>query len=125
VLDHISIGVADLQRSMAFYGRVLITLGYVELFSDDDAACYGHPGRDDEFAIKRDRSGATRCSNRTHIAFTAHSREAVLAFHQAAMATGAMLDGPPELHPQYGPNYFAAFCFDPDGYRLEAVFHGV
>jgi hypothetical protein len=25
------------------------------------------------------------------------------------------------LHPEHGPDYFAAFVFDPDGHRIEAV----
>jgi hypothetical protein len=25
------------------------------------------------------------------------------------------------FHPEHGPNYFAAFVIDPDGYRIEAV----
>jgi hypothetical protein len=25
------------------------------------------------------------------------------------------------LQPEYGPHYYAAFVFDPDGYRIEAV----
>ena len=25
------------------------------------------------------------------------------------------------VHPEHGPNYFAAFVIDPDGYRIEAV----
>jgi len=28
------------------------------------------------------------------------------------------------LHPEYGDNYYAAFVFDPDGYRIEAVING-
>jgi len=30
-------------------------------------------------------------------------------------------NGAPGLRPAYGPNYFAAFVIDPDGYRIEAV----
>lgn len=36
---------------------------------------------------------------------------------------GAVPDGEPELQPMYGEGYFAAFVYDPDGYRLEAVYH--
>ena len=30
-------------------------------------------------------------------------------------------NGAAGFHPEYGPDYFAAFVFDPDGYRIEAV----
>jgi hypothetical protein len=33
-------------------------------------------------------------------------------------------DGKPGLRPQYRASCYAAFIFDPDGYNVEAVFHG-
>ena len=59
-----------------------------------------------------------------HLAFAAPSREAVDAFHRAALASGGRDNGPPGLRPQYAPDYYAAFVFDPDGYWIEAVIHG-
>ena len=37
---------------------------------------------------------------------------------------GGTDNGPPELCPEYGPGYYAAFVIDPDGYRIEAVIVG-
>ncbi len=122
-LDHISLGVTDVQRSAAFFDSVLAPLGYVRLWSDADAAGFGVPGTDEAFAIKLDASGNIAANARTHIAFHAATREAVVSFYEAAMDRGAATDGVPELHPMYGEGYFAAFVFDPDGYRLEAVCH--
>ncbi|MNT79773.1 hypothetical protein D3C72_2191500 [compost metagenome] len=48
----------------------------------------------------------------------------MVAFHQAALAAGARDNGAPGLRPQYHPHYYAAFVIDPDGYNIEAVFHG-
>jgi catechol 2,3-dioxygenase-like lactoylglutathione lyase family enzyme len=59
-----------------------------------------------------------------HIAFVARSREAVDAFYQAAMKHGGKDNGGSGLNPEYGKNYYAAFVFDPDGYRIEAVING-
>ena len=42
------------------------------------------------------------------------------AFHRAALAAGGRDNGKPGLREDYGPNYFAAFVVDPDGYRIEA-----
>ena len=56
-----------------------------------------------------------------HTAFAAPSREAVAAFYQAALANGGRDNGGCGLHPEYGADYFAAYVFDPDGYRIEAV----
>ena len=42
----------------------------------------------------------------------ASSREQVEAFHRAALAQGAMDNGPPGLRPDYGDGYLAAFVLD-------------
>ena len=124
MLDHISIGVYDLERSIEFYDAVLTALGYERLWRMDDAAGYGKPGEKDEpFAIKRQTSGVSP-NERFHIAFRAPSRAAAAAFHAAAIPLGAIDDGAPGVHSEYGADYYAAFVIDPNGYRLEAVYHG-
>ena len=42
------------------------------------------------------------------------------AFHAAALENGGVDNGQPGLRDIYGPNYYAAFVKDPDGYRIEA-----
>lgn len=123
MLDHISLGVTNLERSVSFYDAVLSPLGYVRVWSDSDAAGYAPPGQDDAFAIKGEDLGALTLPHRLHVAFAAASRTAVHAFHEAALEHGATDDGAPQVHGEYGPNYFAAFVIDPDGYRIEAVHH--
>lgn len=55
-----------------------------------------------------------------HFCFTAPSRAAVDAFHNAALLAGGRDNGASGLRVQYGPDYYAAFVIDPDGYRIEA-----
>lgn len=123
MLDHLSVGVTNLERAIAFYDAVLSPLGYVRVWSDKDAAGYGHPGQDDAFALKREQVDALTLPSRLHVAFAAASRAAVCAFHAAALEYGAVDDGAPGIHREYGAGYFAAFVVDPDGYRIEAVYH--
>ena len=59
-----------------------------------------------------------------HFCFAAPSRDSVHAFHAAARPNGGTDNGPPGLRPDYGPNYYAAFIIDPDGYRIEAYHAG-
>ncbi|HET9097462.1 MAG TPA: VOC family protein [Candidatus Baltobacteraceae bacterium] len=123
MLDHLSIGVTNLERAVAFYDAVLSPLGYVRVWSDKGAAGYGPPGKDDAFTIKREEAGALTLPRRLHIAFTATNRTAVRAFHAVGLGYGAADDGAPQVHGEYGQNYFAAFIIDADGYRIEAVYH--
>ena len=124
MLHHLSFAVADLARSAAFYDATLLTLGYVRVWADDTAIGYGVPGGDDKFAIKLRSDGVGVPGDGFHVAFTAPSREAVEAFYKAALKYGGKDNGGAGLHPEYGSHYFAAFVFDPDGYRIEAVING-
>lgn len=123
MLDHISLGVADLARAGAFYDAVLEPLGYVRLFTHERAVGYGPPGaRDEAFAVLAAGSEA-KPGKGCHCAFAARDRAAVDEFHSTALRLGAADEGSPGLRPKYGPGYYAAFVRDLDGHRIEAVCH--
>jgi catechol 2,3-dioxygenase-like lactoylglutathione lyase family enzyme len=131
MFHHLSFAVSDLARSAAFYDAALAPLGYVRAWTHEidagyreAAVGYGLPGGDDAFAIRLRVTGVVVPGDGFHLAFRAPSREAVLAFHHAALAHGGTDNGGAGLHPEYGPDYFAAFVLDPDGYRIEALIHG-
>src|ERR1051325_9637953 len=128
MLHHLSFAVADLTRSAIFYDACLAPLGYVRVFTQESGAGrkesaigYGRPGGEDEFAIRLRQEGVLAPSEGFHVAFRAPSQEAASVFHQAALAHGGRDNGGAGFHPEHGPNYFAAFVIDPDGYRIEAV----
>jgi catechol 2,3-dioxygenase-like lactoylglutathione lyase family enzyme len=119
MINHLSLGVRDLDRTRRVYDAALAPLGYSCLSDADGALGYGgaepvlwfsqtdHPVPADE------RSGL-------HICFDAAKQADVAAFHAAALRTGGTDNGAPGLRPEYGEGYYAAFAVDPDGYRLEA-----
>ena len=127
MLHHISLGVTDIERAAAFYDAALEPLGYVRVWSglrpgeEGQAVGYGSPGDGDKLALKQVPRGSLGAMPGFHVAFAAPSRPAVAEFHAAALRAGAIDNGPPGLREHYGPNYFAAFVVDPEGYRLEAV----
>ena len=121
MLHHLSFAVADLARSAAFYDAALSTLGYVRVWADESAIGYGRSGNEDQFAIKLRTAGVVAPGDGFHVAFAAPSRKAVDGFYAAALSHGGADNGGSGLHPEYGSNYYAAFVFDPDGYRIEAV----
>lgn len=126
MLHHISLGVAEIERSARFYDAALGALGYTRVWSDirpgepNQAVGYGPEGSGDKLALK-EVSNPTRSIPGFHLAFAASSRAAVRAFHAAALREGGVDNGLPGLRPAYGDNYYAAFVVDPDGHRLEAV----
>jgi catechol 2,3-dioxygenase-like lactoylglutathione lyase family enzyme len=121
MLHHVSFGVSNLERSAAFYDAALAALGYVRVWADSSAVGYGLAQGQDLFAVKLRAGDAVAPGAGFHLAFAAPSREAVARFHAEALAHGGLNNGAPGLRPAYGPNYFAAFVIDPDGYRIEAV----
>ncbi|NLS01410.1 VOC family protein [Rhizobium sp. P38BS-XIX] len=127
MLHHISFGVSDMKRAAAFYDAAFAPLGYVRVWEDlnpgdpDQAIGYGPAGGGDKFAIKLRGKEARAPGSGFHLAFAAPSRDAVVRFHEAALAHGGTDNGPPGLRPHYGPSYFAAFVVDPDGHRIEVV----
>jgi len=126
MIDHTGINVVDLAVSKSFYENVLSTLGYVVRLEFESAVGFGmvnsntedDPGGD--FWI----SQGDPFTPRSHIAFRATSEAQVVAFYEAALVAGARDNGAPGLRPRYHKCYYAAFVFDPDGYNIEAVFHG-
>jgi catechol 2,3-dioxygenase-like lactoylglutathione lyase family enzyme len=120
MLHHLSLAVLDLQRAAAFYDAVLAPLGYTQVFADDEAVGYGLPGGDDQLCLKL-AAHVTVPGPGFHLAFTATEPAQVHLFHAAALHHGGRCNGLPGPRPEYGESYYAAFVFDPDGYRIEAV----
>jgi len=126
MLDHVSLGVADINSSRRFYYAVLRSLGLVRLvdFGEGRGSDYGSaPGSPGvEFTITREAEVRTPIPG-AHLCFRAPDRAAVDAFHAAALAHGGRDDGQPGLRANYHADYYSAFVLDPDGHRIEAVCH--
>lgn len=121
ILDHIGITVSDFTRSRAFYDQALVSLEISPAMTYGLATGYGR-GPKPDFWISQSRTQDP--ISPVHVCFAARSRAEVDAFHAAALAAGGRDNGGPGLRPEYHPNYYGAFAFDPDGHNVEAVFHG-
>jgi len=122
MISHLSVGVSDLTRAIAFYDAVLAALGYVRVYTGPRSVGYGTPNGREPFALKARQKSEIGIDHGFHLAFVAESRDAVEAFHAAAIPEGGADDGAPGLRPDFGPSYCATFVVDPDGHRLEAVY---
>jgi catechol 2,3-dioxygenase-like lactoylglutathione lyase family enzyme len=123
LLGHISFGVQDLKHSTAFYDAVMQALGYVRVHTGQNAVGYGLRGTSADRLLLIAQTEPLRPPGKGfHLAFIAPDRDAVDRFHQAALANGGTDEGAPGLRPNYGPDYYAAFVRDPDGYKLEAKY---
>jgi catechol 2,3-dioxygenase-like lactoylglutathione lyase family enzyme len=120
MIDHVSVGVADLERAARFYEAALAALGLSRLVTRPRTVGFGksYP----EFWINL-RPGMAKVAPESgvHICLRAKTPADVDAFHAAALAAGGAADGAPGLRPHDRVRYYAAFVTDPDGNRIEAV----
>lgn len=119
MIDHVSVPVRDLKRAAAFYEVVLATLGYAKL--DDRAATVGFGKKYSEFWINLRPDAPYDDDPGAHVALRAKGKDAVDAFHAAALAQGGASDGAPGLRGDTTEGYYAAFIRDSDGNKIEAV----
>ena len=119
MLDHVTIGVSDIERSRSFYDLALRPLGITRLYAEGETASgYGISPKAFFWISWRGlrQTGA-------HIAFTAQDRAVVDRFHAEAIAAGGKDNGAPGIRLNYHPSYYGAFVLDPDGHNIEAVCH--
>ena len=118
-IDHLWLGVADLDASRGFWETVAPVLGL-----QVEAARW--PGL---VAVAADRRHLMLVvdgrppAEHVHVALPVADDESVAEFHRVATAAGFRDDGGPGERPQYHPGYVGAFVLDPDGNNVEAVNH--
>jgi catechol 2,3-dioxygenase-like lactoylglutathione lyase family enzyme len=120
MIDHISVGVSNLDRSARFYEATLAALGLTRVVTRPRTVGFGkaYP----EFWINlREGMGRVPPESGVHICLRARTTAEVDAFHAAALSAGGASDGAPGIRPHDRVRYYAAFVVDPDGNRIEAV----
>jgi catechol 2,3-dioxygenase-like lactoylglutathione lyase family enzyme len=122
-LHHLELYVPDLERSLAFWGWLLLELGY-EPFQEWDEGCSFRSG--DTYLVfaaapTGDRELDRRGPGLNHIAFHAASPDDVDRLTDELRSRGVRILYE-ERHPHAGgPDHYAVFCEDPDGLKVEIV----
>jgi len=125
LLHHVSINVRTLAAAKPFYSAVMSALGARVAYDRADGIGFGERNRPDDDGhtyLSIFESGAAAPDPRRHYCFRAASKSQVDAFHAAGLAAGGRSEGAPGLR-SYHSGYYAAFLLDPEGNKLEAVFH--
>ena len=132
-LGHVDLCCRDLERSLAFYLDVFGPLGLQPpaLFPGErgeqihylrfPAAGSGSLGLRQASGPEAEQPFELYAPGLHHVAFAVESRAEVDAAHAAAVAAGAEVLHAPRLFPQYGPDFYATFFLDPDGFRIEVA----
>ena len=114
-LSHISLLVADPQRSLEFYQAAF---GVEEYFRDETSIQAKGPGLHDVLAFERATSGAGVAGGISHFGFRLRRPEDIdLAVQEVLAAGGRLL-----RRGEFAPGYPYAYVADPDGYEIEIWF---
>lgn len=120
MIDHVSVAVADLARSAAFYEAVLGALGMTRLVTRERTIGFGKNYPEFWINLREDLSPVPQ-STGVHICLRTRDENSVRAFHAAALAQGGADAGAPGPRQAAMTTYYGAFVFDPDGNKIEAV----
>jgi len=125
-IAHIQLTVTDMERSRAFYRRLLVDCFGMTVLYDAPIIfyCIGArtgiaitPAADD----LRGDGFHQRRPGLHHLCFRARSREDVDELHRVLVDMGATIVHAPEEGP-WAPGYYSVLFEDPDGIRLEMNF---
>lgn len=120
MIDHISIAVRDIEAAGRFYEAVLATIGYSKMIVRATTIGFGKKYPDFWINHRPDMTAPDPAGG-VHVCLRAPDADAVKAFHAAVLKMGGRSESAPAPRPEYTPGYYAAFVFDPDGNRIEAV----
>ena len=120
MIDHVSVGVRDLDRAARFYEQALAPLGLSRLVTRPATIGFGKSYPEFWINLRAAMAPVPRESG-VHICLRTRSTGEVDAFYAAALDGGGRPDGAPGLRPHDRVRYYAAFVIDPDGNRIEAV----
>jgi catechol 2,3-dioxygenase-like lactoylglutathione lyase family enzyme len=119
MIDHVSLGVRDLERSALLYERALAAIGYAKLAVEPRTVGFGK--KYPELWLNSRPALQAAADSGSHLCLRCRSKEQVVAFYRAATEAGARGDGAPGLRPEYHELYYAAFVRDFDEHLVEVV----
>lgn len=130
-LAHIEINVSDLQRSKDFYLKILTSLQWVLISSNDNSVGFKGPDNTHLFLVQTEKSFIVNSFNRknvglNHIAIRVGFKQEVEEFSIFLKQNNIQTlynDNPKDYSTEYNmEQYYAVFFEDPDRIKLEVVF---
>ena len=122
MIGYVTLGTNDLPRAVAFYDKLLGSLGAKHVWESEQGTAWGTGEHSPGLGIMKPYDGkpATR-GNGTMVALAVDSKEKVDALYNLAMKLGATDEGKPGPR---GEGFYAAYFRDLDGNKLNCFFMG-
>ena len=122
IMAHVSIGTNNFEQAVAFYDKVLASIGAKRIVEVPGfAIAWGK--QFPEFWVQNPYNGEqAETANGSHFAFLADSKEMVDQFYKAGIDEGATDDGAPGPRKDYTEAYYGCFLRDLEGHKIEAMY---
>jgi len=119
LVHHLGVFASDFAASESFYTTALAALDVRAGYRTETIAEYWIPEHDAPSLSLEAAPTSAEATRGLHLAFEAADRQAVDAFHQAAVSAG----GTSRHEPRHWPEYraYTTFVSDPDGNNIEAL----
>ena len=119
------IGTNDLEKSLAFYDKLLAEIGGKKAVTVDRVTLYVGAEGTPFFGIAEPANGQpATVGNGSMIALGASSPEEVDRLHARALELGATDEGAPGPRKNQGLSFYAGYFHDPDGNKLNFFYMG-
>ena len=120
-IDHVGLGVPDVEAAGAYYDQLMPMLGLHPCFGN--GYCPTEEDGSQLFLYSTvDEDGYSRYGpGLHHVAFRVSTRTEVDAVHEWVRDRGDPILHPPRLFPQFGDHYYATYFLDPHSFKLEVV----
>lgn len=122
-MDHVGIGVPDVDAARSYYDQLMPLVGYQPCFGNgycpedwNGAQLFLYPAPEPD---PHARNGV----GLQHLAFLVLERAVVDRVHTWVEERGDEVLHAPRAFPEYGPHCYATFFLDPHGFKLEVVSH--
>lgn len=120
MLDHVSLGTHNLDKSGTFYTRVLGVLDYRVQKRTEQEIVFG-PGEAWTFVLYPALEDQPVVGVRAHVALYAPDRARASAFYAQALTLGAEPLREVAHRPEFGADYFGGMFRDLDGHVIEIL----
>lgn len=119
IFTHVTVGTNNLEKARVFYDAVLGEIGCKRLLDlESNGSIWGEEAPS-FFVLKPANGAPASVGNGVTVSFEAPSRDAIHAFHRAALSAGGTDEGAPGVR-GWAPHAYAAYARDLDGNKLAA-----
>ncbi len=121
MLNHITVRVSNLAKTVDFYDQLMAALEYEPIsYEEGLAVAYGKYTSEVIFLQSNQKNAVA--PNTLELAFNAYERKNVDQFFDTALSLGAPIIINPSIDNNIGPNYYHCIIKDPNGIEVEAVY---